>query len=221
MTNEKTSGNKQIFKRWWFWVAIVVVLLIIGAATQGGSNNTDTSNSSNNNSGTKVESKKQVTLVDFSNMIYNDVALWCEENNVKCYEKKDYSDTVEKDGFVSQSVREGEKVDEGGKVDITYSLGKAPTVSQKNAIKKAESYLDYTAFSRSGLIKQLEFEGFSKDDATYGVDSITANWDEQAAKKAQSYLDYSSFSRQGLIDQLKYEGFTQAQAEYGVSQVGL
>ncbi|HDL49424.1 MAG TPA: hypothetical protein ENH33_05640, partial [Actinobacteria bacterium] len=34
----------------------------------------------------------------------------------------------------------------------------------------AESYLDYTAFSRSGLIDQLLYEGFTQEQVTYGVD---------------------------------------------------
>lgn len=97
---------------------------------------------------------------------------------------------------------------------------KNATTGEINALEKALSYLNYTSFSRSGLIEQLEFEGFSTEEATYGVDNRGADWNEQAAKKAQSYLDYSSFSRQGLIDQLVFEGFTQEQAEYGVSAVG-
>ena len=97
---------------------------------------------------------------------------------------------------------------------------KNATTGEINALEKALSYLNYTSFSRSGLIEQLEFEGFSTEEATYGVDNCGADWNEQAAKKAQSYLDYSSFSRQGLIDQLVFEGFTQEQAEYGVSAVG-
>ena len=95
------------------------------------------------------------------------------------------------------------------------------TVSQENAVEKAADYLDYAAFSRSGLIKQLKFEGFSTTDATFGVDAQKANWKEQAAKKAKDYLDYGSFSRSGLIRQLKYEGFTAAQATYGAKKVGL
>ena len=95
------------------------------------------------------------------------------------------------------------------------------TVNQKNARQKAEQYLDYSAFSRQGLIQQLEYEGFSAIDAEYGTDAINADWREQAALKAKQYLDYSSFSRQGLIDQLLYEGFTQKQADYGVSTTGL
>ncbi|MEC3953130.1 Ltp family lipoprotein [Nocardia sp. CDC153] len=91
------------------------------------------------------------------------------------------------------------------------------TSSQRNAIQSAQQYLDYSAFSRSGLIHQLEYEGFSTEDATFAVDSLNVDWNEQAAKCAKQYLDYTSFSRSGLIDQLVYDGFTRAQAEYGVN----
>ena len=95
------------------------------------------------------------------------------------------------------------------------------TLSQSNAVSKAQDYLDYTAFSRSGLIAQLEYEGFSVADATYAVDKISPDWNQQAVAKAKEYLDYTSFSHTGLVEQLEYEGFTPAQAEYGVSQTGL
>jgi hypothetical protein len=95
------------------------------------------------------------------------------------------------------------------------------TASERNAVKKAGSYLRYTSFSRTGLIDQLVYEGFSSADAEYGVDASDVDWNEQAAKKAASYLEYSSFSASGLLDQLVYEGFTQEQAEYGVSSTGL
>lgn len=95
-----------------------------------------------------------------------------------------------------------------------------PTMGQKNALAKAKAYLNYGAFSYTGLISQLEFEKFSKEEATYGADNCGADWFEQAAKKAAAYLDYSSFSRDGLIDQLEFEGFTHEQAVYGVEQNG-
>lgn len=94
------------------------------------------------------------------------------------------------------------------------------TLGQKNALDKAHNYLSFTAFSYTGLIDQLEFEGFTKEEATYGADNCGADWNEQAAKKAQEYIDIMSFSRAGLIDQLEFEGFTKAQAEYGVKAVG-
>lgn len=89
--------------------------------------------------------------------------------------------------------------------------------SRRNAIRSAQQYLEFSAFSRSGLIDQLEYEGFSTEDATFAVDSLNVDWNEQAAKSARQYLEYTSFSRSGLIDQLVYEGFTHAQAEYGVN----
>ena len=97
----------------------------------------------------------------------------------------------------------------------------AGTVSQQNAVRTAEDYLDYSSFSRIGLIDQLEYEGFTTADATYAVDTIVVDWNEQAALSAKEYLDYSSFSRQGLIDQLLYEEFTNEQAVYGVGTTGL
>ncbi|WP_240484327.1 Ltp family lipoprotein [Pseudarthrobacter sulfonivorans] len=97
----------------------------------------------------------------------------------------------------------------------------AGTVSQRNALRAAADYLDYTAFSRTGLISQLEYEEYSTEDATWAVDRVKVDWNVQAVKSAKDYLDYTAFSRAGLIDQLIYEGFTPEQAEYGVSQTGL
>ena len=95
------------------------------------------------------------------------------------------------------------------------------TTSQEQAVRKAEQYLDYSAFSKKGLIKQLKYEGFSAEDATFAVENIQVDWNEQAATKAEQYLDNGAFSRKGLIRQLEYEGFTQEQAEYGANAVGL
>lgn len=94
-----------------------------------------------------------------------------------------------------------------------------PTVGEANALSSAKDYLRYSAFSYSGLVSQLEYEGFSHDESVYGADNCGADWNEQAVKRANEYLEYSSFSRSGLVDQLIYEGFTSEQAEYGVSQV--
>lgn len=92
------------------------------------------------------------------------------------------------------------------------------TAAMENAIDAAESYLDYSAFSRSGLIEQLEFEGYKTQDATFAVDYVKVDWKQQAVKSARSYLDYSSFSLQGLIEQLEFEGFTNDQATYGANK---
>lgn len=94
------------------------------------------------------------------------------------------------------------------------------STEQKNALRRAKEYLEVIAFSHSGLIEQLEFEGFSTEAAAYAADNCDADWKEQAAQRAKDYMDVSAFSRSGLIDQLMFEGFSQAEAEYGVSAVG-
>lgn len=94
------------------------------------------------------------------------------------------------------------------------------SLSKQNALRQANQYLNAMAFSYSGLVEQLEYEGYSNEDATYAVDHCGADWNEQAAKKAKEYLDTMAFSRSGLIEQLEYEGFTSAQAEYGAKQNG-
>jgi hypothetical protein len=97
----------------------------------------------------------------------------------------------------------------------------AATPGQNNARRQATSYLQYQAFSRSGLIKQLKFEGFTTAQATYGVTALHVNWSREAALSAKQYLQYQGFSRSGLIQQLQFEGYTLGQATYGVNRAGL
>ena len=101
------------------------------------------------------------------------------------------------------------------------AAAEASPISRANAVRKAQSYLRFTAFSQKGLVSQLKYEGFSTSDATYGARHSGANWMTQAVKKAKSYLQLSAFSRSGLIEQLEYEGFTHSQALHGVGATGL
>ena len=106
--------------------------------------------------------------------------------------------------------------------DNTPSVEEKSTVTlgKKNALSSAKSYLSIMSFSYSGLVKQLEYEGYSNEEAIYAADNCGADWNEQAARCAQSYIDTMAFSRTELIRQLEYEGFTNTQAEYGVSAIG-
>lgn len=104
------------------------------------------------------------------------------------------------------------------KAPITVPPAPQATSGEKNALKTAESYLRYSAFSKKGLKDQIKFEGYSESESTYAVNNVNADWMEQAVKMAESYLKYSSFSKKGLKDQLIFEGFTEVQAEYGVSK---
>jgi len=90
---------------------------------------------------------------------------------------------------------------------------------QRNAVRAAQQYIEVMAFSRSGLIDQLEYDGFSTQDATYAVDNLRVDWNRQAARSAAQYLEVMSFSLSGLIEQLEYDGYTSAQAQYGANAV--
>ena len=99
-------------------------------------------------------------------------------------------------------------------------VGTPATMGQQNALKSAQQYLKISAFSYTGLIKQLEYEKYSAADAKWAADNCGADWFAEAVESAAKYLRVSSFSRQSLIDQLLYEGFTQEQAVHGVTQNG-
>lgn len=95
------------------------------------------------------------------------------------------------------------------------------TTGQKNALKSAKNYLSLMGFSKSGLIKQLEFDGYSSEDATYAAENCNANWNEQAAKSAKNYLDTMPFSKSELIHQLEFDGYSKEEAEYGAQAAGI
>lgn len=107
-----------------------------------------------------------------------------------------------------------------GEATIKQEIKVSETLSQQNAVRRAEQYLKVMPFSKSGLIEQLEFDGFSHEDATYAVNKLNVDWKEQAVKKAKTYLDVIPFSRSELINQLEFDGFTTEEATYAVDQLG-
>jgi hypothetical protein len=129
--------------------------------------------------------------------------------------------------YASRSVKKNGTKAKSASKQAAQKEAPAYTPSQENAIASAQDYLDYSAFSRVGLIGQLSSkagEGFPKADAIFAVNHIKVDWNQQAAAAAKDYLDFSAFSRTGLIQQLESkagDGFTHAQAVYGVNQAGL
>jgi len=230
---QSSQKNNSPYKSWWFWTIIIIVLLAAiynsynkntntvasSNVTSNVTNNKDNTLNKSTNTSVKTE-KAKVTVIDFSQMSKEEIRNWCNENKVSCTITEEYSDTVPKGDFVSQSAKANSIIYERERITVIYSLGKEPTMGEKNALKKGKEYLRVMPFSYRGLVKQLEYEGFSKEEATYGADNCGADWNEQAVQKAKDYMNTMSFSRNGLIKQLEYEGFTNPQAEYGVSAVG-
>ena len=178
-----------------------------------------TSDESDNNS----SSKNKVTVTDFSNMTEADIDTWCNDNKIECKIKKEYSDTVENGGFISQSVAADKHVYENDTITIIFSLGKKPTTEQLNALKKAESYSETMHMSKQGIYNQLtsSVEGFSEEDAQYAIDNIEADWNKNALEKAKSYQQTMNMSKNAIYNQLtsSVEGFTVEEAQYAIDNL--
>lgn len=145
----------------------------------------------------------------------SDYILWIHNGTVKY----NYADHLSGSASSSSSNSSGSDHAGNSSGSSSASDSASATSGEKNALEKAHQYLEYSAFSYSGLIEQLEFEGYTHSEAEYAADHCGADWNEQAVKKARQYLEYSSFSRSGLVEQLEFEGFTHAQAEYAVNVV--
>lgn len=210
---KKKKGHKVT------WIIVIIAILLVAiasctAALGGDSGNEKSLEGATLNAfylgsldaGTVIDNNADMTVtVTYSDGSTEDVTGWTVDPAV----------TLQVDTPVNFTIHYKE-------LSLPMSMtGRQPlTIGQQNALDKAHDYLEYSPFSYTGLIGQLEYEGYSTEDATFAADNCGADWNEQAAKKAQDYLDYSAFSRDGLIDQLEYEGFTPEQAEYGVSAVG-
>ncbi|MBU9721709.1 MULTISPECIES: Ltp family lipoprotein [Bacillaceae] len=140
------------------------------------------------------------------------------EENVEIEDEVEEVEEAEEEEEIEEPAEEEAPAEEQEEV---VEETESETLSQQNAVAMARDYLAYTAFSKSGLIDQLKFEGFDDDDATYAVNQINVDWREQAVIMAQDYLDYTSFSRSGLIQQLEFEGFSTEDATYAVDEIGL
>ncbi|MBQ6524668.1 MAG: Ltp family lipoprotein [Atopobiaceae bacterium] len=56
--------------------------------------------------------------------------------------------------------------------EATFAADNCGADWNEQAAKCAQSYLEYTSFSRQGLIDQLVFEGFTYEQAEYGVSAV-------------------------------------------------
>ena len=123
-------------------------------------------------------------------------------------------------GEISQQEETPDPIEDPEPTESEPEVPEGWTVEQQNAMAAATDYLDYSAFSYSGLINQLEYEGYSTELATWAADNCNADWNAEALESAKDYLDYSAFSYTGLINQLEYEEFTTEQATYAADNCG-
>lgn len=207
---KKVKKKKPFYKKWWVW--LIAIIVVISISTSGESEDEKIQASLDR----QKESIAKIEAIDKDMEELDKLVEDTEKSSGTDIDGNGKVATETKVEPVVAPVVE-EKKEEPAPVKEEPTL----TLSQKNAINKAEDYLDYTAFSKSGLIEQLEFEGFPSDEATFAVNNIKVDWKEQAEKKAKDYLDYTSFSRSSLIEQLQFEGFSTEEATYGADKVGI
>ncbi len=99
----------------------------------------------------------------------------------------------------------------------TTEITTVATTPREGACALAASYLERTAFSYQGLIKQLKAGGCSDEDAVYAADNCGADWKEQAARRAQYHLDGMGIGRTQLIQMLLNDGFTEEEVAYALA----
>ena len=211
-------GSKQGMPGWLIVIIVIIGLAVIYNIGTNGKNNT---NSDNNKFDKNKQSK--ITVTDLSKMTEAEADTWCNNNKVNCTVKSDYSDSIAKDSFISQSISANTQIYEGDSIVIYYSLGVKPTNEQANALKKAESYSTTMNMSKKGIYNQLtsSIEGFSNKDAQYAVDNVQADWNANALAKAKSYQSTMSMSKSAIYNQLtsSIEGFTATEAQYAINHL--
>ena len=156
-------------------------------------------------------------------MSKDEVQAWFDTNKINGKITEEYSSSIAKGSFISQSITTNTVIHQGDKITVTYSLGKEPTTEEKNALKKAESYSKTMYMSKQGIYKQLtsSVEGFTKEAAQYAIDNIDVDWNANALAKAKSYQQTMSMSKQGIYNQLisSVEEFTKEQAQYAIDHL--
>ena len=75
----------------------------------------------------------------------------------------------------------------------------AATENQQKALDKANEYVDTLPLSREGLIKQLEYDGYTTDVATYAADNCSTNWNKEAKEMAEQYMDSTTYTYKDMV----------------------
>lgn len=172
-----------------------------------------------------TEKVKKVEKVEVADLSGTDAQAWCDQNGFKLSREEDFSDSVAEGGFISQSPQAGTQLEKGSTVTIHFSKGKEPTMEDKNALAKAESYSSIMHMSKAAIYDQLTSsygEGFPAESAQYAVDHLVADYKKNALEKAKDYQTNMHMSRSAIYDQLTSsygEKFTAEEAQYAVDNL--
>lgn len=168
----------------------------------------------------EAKKKKKVEKVEVADLSQTDAQAWCDQNGFQLSKEEDFSDSIAQGGFISQSPQAGTQIEKGSTVTVHYSKGKEPTMEDKNALAKAESYSSMMHMSKAAIYDQLTSsygEGFPAESAQYTVDHLVADYKANALEKAKDYQTSMNMSRSAIYEQLTSsygEKFTAEEAQY-------
>lgn len=173
----------------------------------------------------KKKKTKKAEKIEVADLSSTDPQSWCDQNGFTFEKVEDFSDSVANGGYISQSPAAGTKLEKGSIITVHYSKGKEPTMEDKNALAKAESYSELMHMSKAGIYDQLTSsygEGFSQEAAQYAVDHLVADYKKNALEKAKDYQSTMHMSRQSVYEQLTSsygEKFTAEEAQYAIDNL--
>lgn len=173
----------------------------------------------------KVSTVDKVKKVEVADLSQTDAQAWCDQNGFQLSKEEDFSDSIAQGGFISQSPQAGTQLEKGSTVTVHYSKGKEPTMEDKNALAKAESYSSMMHMSKAAIYDQLtssDGEGFPAESAQYAVDHLVADYKANALEKAKDYQTSMNMSRSAIYEQLTSsygEKFTAEEAQYAVDHL--
>lgn len=173
----------------------------------------------------KVSTVDKVKKVEVADLSQTDAQAWCDQNGFQLSKEEDFSDSIAQGGFISQSPQAGTQLEKGSTVTVHYSKGKEPTMEDKNALAKAESYSSMMHMSKAAIYDQLTSsygEGFPAESAQYAVDHLVADYKANALEKAKDYQKSMNMSRSAIYEQLTSsygEKFTAEEAQYAVDHL--
>lgn len=226
MKKEETKDHEpdKITKGCIIVICVAGFFLLIGLINSASQNSSNNSLNQQKNDSEDV-SKETIVLIDFSKMTQDQIQTWCTDNEITCDFSSDYSTTVGKGGFISQSVEAKKIAYKGDTVKIVYSLGREPTIEERNALIKAEEYSSLEYMSKKAIYEQLisEYgEQFDKEAAQYAIDNLSVDWNKNALEKAKEYQKTLNMSKKAIYEQLvsKYgEQFLPSEAQYAIDHL--
>lgn len=213
-TNNNYSNNNVPKKNNTKTIIIIVVIIIacIGAifvvksmlSNSSSNNNENTGNTSASDNNSSTTNKSAFTIVDPLN------------HTITITDDKIYIKKVELDYLHREVYDLSQKADRITESEVENLNA---TETQKQAFKRAISYLSGSGFSYSQLVSQLEYEKFSHEDAVFVVDNSKVDWNEQAVISAKTTLAAGGKSEKELKEMLIYEKFSEEQANYAIKNV--